>query len=197
MNHQEMSEHELIRKLRDGDEGSYALIMRRYGGRLLSVSFRYTNNLEDSKDCVQQTFLQIFRSINKFEERSSLWTWIRRIVINFSIQKARSKNRGQEISIEDLLPEFDSYGCRHEPKWDIGEPVDVILERKESIETVRSAINQLPLDYRMVLLLRDIENYSIKETAEIMEITISTVKIRLHRARAALKKLLEPLMKVK
>ena len=195
MNKEGISEHELIQKLSEGDESSYELIMRKYGGRLISVSMRYTNNYEDARDCVQQTFMQVFRSIGKFEERSSLWTWLRRIVINFSLQKIKSKKRGQEISIEDLMPEFDAEGCRYEPDWDLSESVDEIFERKEAIETINTAINKLPLDYRVILLLRDIEQYSTKETAEMMELEISTVKTRLHRARAALKKLLEPLLR--
>lgn len=191
---EDVTEDELITRLCDGEESSYIFLMRKYGRRLYAIARRYTNNDEDAKDCVQQTYIQVFNNIHKFEKRSSLWTWMRRIIINISIQTVQSKHRGQEIQISELLPDFDSNDCRAETNWQFKESVDVIVSRKESAEMVRNAIYSLPLDYRLVLLLRDIEGYSTEEVADILEISISASKTRLHRARAALKKLLEPLM---
>ena len=191
---EEIPEEELITQLCNGEESSYIFLMRKYGRRLYAIAKRYTNSDEDTKDCVQQTYIKVFSNINKFEKRSSLWTWMRRIIINISIKTVQSKHRGQEIPISDLLPDIDSDDIRTETNWQFKESVDVIISRKESAEMVRNAIYSLPQDYRMVLLLRDIEGYTTEEVADILEISISASKTRLHRARSALKKLLEPLM---
>ena len=191
---EEISEEGLITRLCNGEESSYIYLMRKYGRRLYAIAKRYTNSNEDAKDCVQQTYIQIFRNINNFQKRSSLWTWMRRILINISIKTVQSKHRGQEISISDLLPDFDSNNGRIETNWQFKESVDVIISRKESAEIVRNAIYSLPQDYRLVLQLRDIEGYSTEEVADILKISISASKTRLHRARSALKNLLEPLM---
>ena len=121
---------------------------------------------------------------------------MRRILVNISIKTIQSKQRGREIPISDLLSEFDSDNCRTETNWQFRESVDVIISRKESAEIVRKAIYSLPQGYRLVLLLRDIEDYSTEEAADILGISVSASKTRLHRARAAFKKLLEPLMGV-
>ena len=194
-NIEEIPEEELITRLCNREESSYIFLMRKYGRRLYAIAKRYTNSDEDTKDCVQQTYIKVFSNIHKFEKRSSLWTWMRRILINISIKTVQSKHRDQEISISDLQPGIDSEGLRHEPNWEFNESVDVIISRKESAEMVRNAIYSLPRDYRMVLLLRDIEGYSTEEVAGILEISVSASKTRLHRARAALKNLLEPLMR--
>jgi len=192
---EDIPEEELIIRLCNGEESSYIFLMRKYGRRLYAIAKRYTNSDEDAKDCVQQTYIQIFRNINNFQKRSSLWTWMRRIIINISIKTVQSKHRGQEISISDLLPDFDSNNGRIETNWQFNESVDVIISRKESAEIVRNAIYSLPQDYRLVLQLRDIEGYSTEEVGDILKISISASKTRLHRARSALKNLLEPLMR--
>jgi len=191
---EEISEEEFIPRLCSGEESAYIFLMRKYGRRMFAIAKRYTNSDEDAKDCVQQTYIQVFSNIHKFEKRSSLWTWMRRILINISIKTLQSKHRSQEISITDLQPDIDSEGLRHEPNWQFKEPIDAIILRKENIEIIRNAIDRLPQDYRLVLMLRDIEGYSTEEVADILEISISASKTRLHRARAALKKQLEPLM---
>ena len=191
---EDIPEEELITQLCNGEESSYIFLMRKYGRRLYAIAKRYTNSDEDTKDCVQQSYIKVFSNIHQFEKRSSLWTCMRRIIINISIQTVQSKHRGQEIPISDLLPDFDSDDVRTETNWQFNESVDVIISRKESAEMVRNAIYSLPQDYRLVILLRDIEGYTTDEVADILEISISASKTRLHRARSALKNLLEPLM---
>ncbi len=195
-NSEDIPEEELITRLCSGEESSYIFLMRKYGRRLYAIARRYTNSDEDAKDCVQQTYIQVFNNIHKFEKRSSLWSWMRRILINISLKTLQSKHRGQELSISDLLPEYDSNNCRTETNWQFTESIDVIISKKESTEIVQKAIYSLPQDYRLVLLLRDIEGYSTEEVATMLEISVSASKTRLHRARAAFKKLLEPLMGV-
>jgi len=186
---------ELLAGLRAGDDGSYEELVRRYGGKMLSVAMRIMGNPEDARDCVQDAFLQAFKHIDRFEGRSSVWTWLHRIVVNSALLKLRSRRRRPEGSLDDLMPDFDAYHCRIEPRGSGQESIETLVSRKETRDAVRRAIEELPEDYRNVLLLRDIVEFDTQETAQCLQINPGAVKTRLHRARAALKKLLEPTMR--
>lgn len=187
------NEERLVGKLRDGNRASFEHLVRTHGGRMLAVARRITRDEEDATDAVQDAFLNAFRSIDTFEERSSLETWLHRIVVNSALMKIRTQQRRPEISIEELLPDYDSDGLRLEPETELVS-IETLLEQGETREFVHSAINKLPANYRNLLLLRDIEEYDTRETAELLEITPGAVKTGLHRARAALKSLLDPIM---
>ena len=189
-----MDEKTLLVRLRNGDETGYETLVRSYGGRMLAVALRFVRNEEDARECVQEAFLNAFKSLHRFEERSSLWTWLHQIVVRSALLKLRSRRRRPEESLDELMPQFDAYGCRVEPAHHSNEPVDRLLEQREIRETVHRAIDQLPETYRNVLLLRDIEELDTEETAEMLDTTPGAVKTRLHRARAALKKLIEPVL---
>jgi len=146
-------------------------------------------------DCVQEAFIKAFRNIGGFEGRSSLKTWLHRITVNEALMKLRSVDRRREDPIDDLLPDFDQNHCRIEPPWGgIPTPAE-LLERKSTRDLVGSKIQELPEDYRIVLQLRDIEEMTTAEVADMVGISESNVKVRLHRARAALKRLLEPILR--
>ena len=189
------SETELLECLRAGDEICFETLVRQLGPLVLATAKRYLRSEAEAADCFQDTFLAVFEGINKFEQRSSLRTWIRGITINQSLMRIRKQGRRQEESIEHLLPVFDENGNRIETAGmfqssAVSESIDTI--RVKSI--VREKINELPNDYRLVLLLRDIDGYTTKETAAILRININAVKTRLHRARSALKSLLTPVL---
>jgi RNA polymerase sigma-70 factor (ECF subfamily) len=183
--------HELLAGLRAGDDASYEALVRGHGGRMLSVALRILGNPEDARDCVQEAFLQAFKYVDRFEGRSSVGTWLHRIVVNSALQKLRSRRRHPEGSLDELMPQFDEYQCRLEPRGQGEESVETLASRKETRAAVREAIDRLPYDYRTVLLLRDLEELDTRETAKALQIEPGAVKTRLHRARAALKKLLE------
>lgn len=161
---------------------------------MLSVALRIMRNPEDAQECVQEAFLQAFKNIHRFEGRSSVWTWLHRIVVNSALLKLRARRRRPEGSLDDLMPQFDETQCRIEPRGQSRDSVETLLSKKETRDAVREAISQLPEDYRSVLLLRDIEELDTQETATALQINVGAVKTRLHRARAALKKLLEPVI---
>jgi RNA polymerase sigma-70 factor (ECF subfamily) len=186
-------EAELVAALREGDAAAYTQLVRQLGGRAYAVALRFLRNEADAEDCVQEAFLHAFRSLESFEGRSSLATWFHRIVVNDSLMRLRSSRRRPEHSIEQLLPQFDSVNTRVEPTWRFEESVDSMVERRETRMLVRHSIDRLPESYRTVLLLRDIEGVSTREAATLLGKSPAAVKIMLHRARAALKKLLEPM----
>lgn len=186
-------DHALVDCMRLGEHRCYDIFVRRFGSRVLAVAKRYLRSEADAADCFQETFIAAFNSIERFEQRASLGTWLRSITVNQCLMRVRTNSRRREESIEHLLPEFDERGKRiaaFEPadNSDAGESID----ESQTKSIVRSKINELPDDYRMTLLLRDIDGYSTQETAEILGINVNAVKTRLHRARSALKTLLEP-----
>ena len=186
-------DHALVDCMRLGEHRCYDIFVRRFSSRVLAVAKRYLRSEADAADCFQETFIAAFNSIDRFEKRSSLGTWLRSITVNQCLMRVRTNSRRREESIDHLLPEFDERGKRvatFEPtsNSDAGERID----QSQTKSVVRSKINELPDNYRMTLLLRDIDGYSTQETAEILGIKVNAVKTRLHRARSALKSLLEP-----
>lgn len=183
---------DLLDRLRQGDDAAYEEMVRRHGGRMLSVARRILRNEEDARDAVQQAFLSAFRAVGRFHGDSRLSTWLHRIVVNTALMMIRSRSRRPEESIETLLPRFLEDG-HHEAQFsDWGTAMDLSLIRQDTRKRVRAAIDRLPDSYRTVLLLRDIEELDTEETARALGLTANAVKIRLHRARQALARLLEP-----
>ena len=184
----------LLGRLRAGDETAYEELVRAESRHLLAVARRLLRNEEDAQDAVQQAFLSAFRALPSFNGQSRLTTWLHRIVTNAALMKLRSRGRQPEDSIEDLLPAFleDGHHTAQFSEWAL--PAESKLLQRETRAHVRSAIDKLPDAYRTVLLLRDIEELNTEETAQLLGVTSNTVKIRLHRARQALLKLLQPTM---
>lgn len=183
----------LLARLRAGDADAFEKLVRDFGGRMLAVTRRFLVNEEDSQDAVQEAFLSAFRALDRFEGNSQLGTWLHRIAVNAALMKLRTrKSRPQEQSAEELLPQFKDDGHQASPAsgW-VGDGLSA-LEKKETRQLVRQSIDRLPENYRTVLLLRDIEEKDTEETAELLGMTPNAVKTRLHRARQALRTLLDP-----
>jgi RNA polymerase sigma-70 factor, ECF subfamily len=177
----------LLERLRGGDEAAFEELVRSHGQRMFAVARRIVATDEDARDVVQDAFLSAFRSLHRFEGGSRLSTWLHRITVNAALMKLRTRRRKPEESIEPLLPAFSDEGHFVErfASWDT--PVDQALEKAETRRVVRGLIDELPDAYRTVLLLRDIEGLSTEETATALSVTPAAVKVRLHRARQALR----------
>ena len=182
----------LVSRLRAGEDAAFEELVRTYTARLLAVARRILRSHEEAKDVVQETFLAAFQSLDRFRGEANLGTWLSRIAVNQCLMKLRSRKRKPEQSIEDLLPAFlpDGHQLRESALWEVSIATEV--ERKEVHGLVRQAIDRLPASYRTVLLLRDIEELSTEEVAGMLGVTSNTIKVRLHRARQALRTLLEP-----
>jgi RNA polymerase sigma-70 factor, ECF subfamily len=186
------SDASLLSRLRSGEPQAFEMLVRTHTPRLLAVARRLLRNEEDAKDAVQEAFLNAFRSLGSFEGASRVSTWLHRIAVNVALMKLRSQRRKPEASIEGLLPAFleDGHHALHPPEWRDG--ADVLLERREDREFIRACIDELPESHRTVLILRDVEELDPEETARALGVTENVVKVRLHRARQALRSLLEP-----
>lgn len=187
-----MADDPLLARLRAGDEQAFEDLVRTESRHLLAVARRLLRNEEDAQDAVQQAFLSAFRALPAFNGQSRLGTWLHRIVTNVALMKMRTRGRRPEESIDDLLPSFleDGHHVQQFSTWTVR--ADAQLIQRETRTQVRQAIDRLPEAYRTVLLLRDIEELSTEETAQALGVTTNTVKIRVHRARQALMKLLDP-----
>ncbi|HEY4308793.1 MAG TPA: sigma-70 family RNA polymerase sigma factor [Pirellulales bacterium] len=187
-------EKRLLGQLREGNAAAYEILVRQQSGRMLAVARRMLMCESDAHDAVQDAFLSAFKSIKTFTGDSSIGTWLHRIVVNACLMKLRSRNGRSYVSIEDLLPAFDATGhhVRRVSKWTASP--DELLARSELCSQVRAIIEGLPDSHRSVLWLRDIEEIDTEHTAEILDISPGAVKVRLHRARQALRALLEPLV---
>jgi RNA polymerase sigma-70 factor (ECF subfamily) len=182
----------LVAGLKAGDESAYEAAVREHGPRLLAVAKRFLPDEADAQEAVQDAFLSAFRSIERFQGASRLSTWLHRIVVNAALQKLRSKRRRSEASIDDLLPAFTDDGHVAGPIRAWTAPAERLAEDKETRDLVRAAIDRLPETYRVTLLLRDVEGLDTAETAKILGIEENAVRVRLHRARLALRSLLDP-----
>jgi len=181
----------LIDRLRSGDAVALEEVMEQFAPRVYRVAYGITRNQADAEEVVQDVFLRLFRKIDAFEGRSALGTWIYRIAVNTALIKRRGKRATLEVLLEDHLPTFRDDGHREGDRamlladWS-DTPEDELLS-SETRDTVRRMIAGLPDHYRVVLLLRDMEELSNEETAEILNDTVASVKSRLHRARMALR----------
>lgn len=184
----------LLAQLREGDERAYDLLVRQQSGRMLAVARRMLGCESDANDAVQDAFVSAFKAIGSFAGESSIGTWLHRILTNACLMKIRSRGSRQTISIDDSLPAFDETGhhVRSISRWHA--TPDELLARSEMCTQVRQLIDQLPDAFRIVLVLRDIEELDTDQTAKALGISTGAVKVRLHRARQALRTLLEPLI---
>jgi RNA polymerase sigma-70 factor (ECF subfamily) len=177
----------LVSRLKAGDEDAFRTLVTAHGARMLSVARRYLRDEGHAQDAVQDALLSAFRAIGSFKGDSRLSTWLHRIVVNAALMKLRSQQRRPEESIEDLLPRFLEDGHFADPPKEWHEGAEEALGRVEVRELVRREIQKLPDSYRSVLMLRDIEELDTGETARLLEISPNAVKVRLHRARQALR----------
>jgi RNA polymerase sigma-70 factor (ECF subfamily) len=185
----EHDEAEFVARLKAGDEAAFEELVHGFGGRMLSVARRYLGNENDACDAVQEAFAAAFESIHRFKGGSLLSTWLHRIVVNAALMQLRRRRRKPEQSIEELLPHFDLEGAWAEDDRSNLTSLE-ILDERERRRMVLKCIARLPERYRVVLMLRDIEELDTAETAHRLGLAANTVKVRLHRGRQALRTLL-------
>lgn len=182
---------ERLRLLQRGDDAASEQFVRDQMARALAVAGRILGNEADAHEAVQEGFLSFFRSLAEFRGDAALSTWLHRIVVNAALMKRRAMRRRPETSIESLLPRFLDDGHRADPLPAWPEKTEDLVARREVRQLVRKKIDELPENYRNVILLRDIEQIDTAETARLLGETPGAIKTRLHRARQALRTLLE------
>jgi len=182
----------MLARMQAGDDAAFEACVRRYCSRMLIVARRILRNEEDANDAVQDAFLSAFKGIGQFKMQAQIATWLHRIVVNAALGRLRSRQRRPERSIEDMLPHFGEGEHQLDPPVPWKSTSETGLQLQESRALVQDCISQLPDSYRTVLLLRDIEGLDTEETARMLDTSLGVVKTRLHRARQALRALLDP-----
>lgn len=180
--YKQYSDTDLIARIIEGDHPLYEIIVRRYNPYLYKIGRTYGFNHEDTEDLMQNTYLNAFYSIQQFKNKATFKTWITRIMLNQCYQSKLTMNKkGITTSayspdqIEQSIPENES-------TMDEGSMI-----RKELGHLIETAINQLPEPYKIVFTLRELNQHKVAETAELLNITESNVKVRLNRAKAMIK----------
>lgn len=173
-----------------GDRHAFEELVRVESPRLFRVILRIIHDEDEAQSIMQETFLQAYQRLDTFRGESKLTTWLYAIGINLARAALRKQRRYQTLEegdIEGLQPQFSKGMYAQKPEaWNPHK----ITEEADRRRLVHEAINKLPEDYRMVILLRDIEELSTDEAAEILDISNGAARVRLHRARQALRTLL-------
>lgn len=155
---------------------------------LYAGGLRMTRNPADAEDLVQETMMRAYRSFDRFEEGTNLKAWLFRIMTNAYINTYRKKQREPLKVSHDEIEDFDLYRelKQHDPQWD-ATPENIVLSNLVDSDIIE-AIDDLPEQFRMAVVLSDVEGFSYAEIAEIMDVPLGTVMSRLHRGRKALQK---------
>jgi RNA polymerase sigma-70 factor, ECF subfamily len=183
MAHDDMA---LVHACKSGDTTAFEELVRRYDRKLFRIAQHVTHNREDAQDAVQEAFLKAFRKLSQFRENSQFSTWLTRITVNESLMKLRKQRSIKEVSFDPDLERDADAGPFDFAEW--APNPEELYRRSELRSILRSELQGLRSSLRVVFVLRDIEELSTEETAEVLELTRVAVKARLCRARAQLRK---------
>lgn len=179
-----MGQEELLERARNGDDEAFSLLIENYEKYVYNVILRIVEEKEEAKDIAQETFIKAYMSIKTFRKDSSFRTWIYRIAVNTAMDYLRKKVRSEVnlvTAAEDEL-EIKSFQTPEE-----------VIEQKLTVEMVRREISKLPVDYKIALILRDIEGMNYEKIASILKVNLGTVKSRIWRARNLLRERIKSL----
>jgi len=178
---------ELVRRAQGGDASAFAALVSRYQDRLYNTCYRMCHNHADALDATQSVFLKALEALPGFQARSSFFTWLFRIAANLIISQRRARRRRPTVTLNEPDPdghEREPAATREDdqPAWQ--------LERKESHGRLQAALDRLDDEFRMVVVLKDIEGMDYATIAQIIGAPLGTVKSRLHRGRLMLRAML-------
>lgn len=169
----------LLEQLRRGEAAAFEALFRKYQTYVFNVCHGILGNAEDAADMTQETFLRVHRSLGQFRGDAGLSTWLYRVAVNLSITELRRRTRHRSHSLEELCHDGGAVPAEGNSE---AEPGAVLLLREEG-ELVRRVLQTLPVQYRSVLVLRHFQQLAYEEIAEVLDVSLSQVKTRLHRAR--------------
>ncbi len=180
-------DYDLVQAINSGQYDLFHDLVKRYEQKLYNFSLRMCRNPSDAEDMVQETFLNVFRYLKDFRYETKFKNWLYRIAASTCIKKRRKSKFApeRELSLEEFIPKDEAEAHAQTPEWALL-PLDSLLNAELS-DMINQAIQELPEKYRLVIVLRDIEGFSTAETAQILGLSASNVKVRLHRARLFLR----------
>ncbi len=184
----------IVAELKAGSEDAYARLVAQYHQTIYNLTYRLLDNPSDAPDTTQEVFIKVFRGISKFNCESSLKTWIYRIAVREASNRRRwlFRHKVRELSIEPALNEHEGCAaCLRDSLVDDSESPFESVARDQVRARLEQVLQELPEYYRTAVVLRDIEDLSYEEIAEMTETSLGTVKSRLVRGREALRKRME------
>ena len=181
------NDFDLIQAINSGQTEKFHDLVKRYEQKLYNFSLRMCRNPSDAEDMIQDTFLNVFKYLKNFRHETKFKNWLYKVAASTCIKKRRKSKFApdKELSLDEFLPNDEAEKPEHVPEWALL-PLDKLLNDELS-SVINKTIISIPKKYRMVIVLRDIEGFSTAETAQILNLSPSNVKVRLHRARLYLR----------
>jgi len=178
----------LVQKCQQGDVEAFEVILKMYEKRIYNFAYRMLGDKEDAMDITQEVFIKAYKSVNAFKGNSSFSTWLFKIAKNVCIDYLRKNGKVRIFSLDKTI-KMDGGEIKKETP-DTSNLPEEIVKRKEIQHVVHQAIARLPEKYKEAIILRDLQDFSYKEIADILNCNIGTVKSRISRGRKELKNIL-------
>ncbi len=185
----------LVTRAKSGDMSAFSELVQQYDRRVFRMAKQITQNDEDAEDVLQETFLKAYTHLDDFQGNSKFYTWLVRIAVNEALMRLRKRRSDRTSPLDEPIDTGEDEVVREIAVWE--ENPEQRYSREELGQILDEAVQSLKPAYRTVFILRDIEEMSIEETAEALDLTISAVKSRLLRARLQLREKLTRLFKKK
>lgn len=179
-----VSDEDIIAEIMSGNVNAYEIIMRRYNQRLFRIGHSYLRDDKEIEDAIQNAYIKAYEQLDRFEKKSRFSTWLIRIFINEALLRIRLKNRFCSYSEE--ICDTKTIDSDYSRNREITNPYYITVNN-ELKDILEKAVNELPLKYREVFIMREIEDMNISETSKCLKISESNVKIRLMRAKEMLR----------
>jgi len=192
------SDETLAARAAAGDDRAFEEIVARYERRVFRLACRLTSET-DAPDVLQNTFLQVYRNLPSFRGESRFATWLYRIATNAALMIRRARTRRPAESLDAFMPRFDEQGMHADlpAQLQVASRADEVIDRQALAEKARAGIARLPDVYRDAFVLRDLEEMSTTDVAQVLGVEPATVRQRVHRARLLLRGYLSDLVGVK
>ncbi len=186
-------ESSLVAQARAGDTAAFSELVGRYERKIYRLAKNITRNDEDAEDVLQDAFLKAYEHLSSFQGNSKFYTWLVRIAVNEALMKLRKRKSDRTVPLDEPVELGDDVVTREIAVWD--DNPEQRYSREEMQGILNTAVDSLKPDFRTVFVLRDIEELSTEETADVLGISVPAVKSRLLRARLALREKLTRLFK--
>jgi len=188
------NETTLVAEARGGSEGAFTTLLRQYDRNIYRLALNITGNQEDAEDVMQEAFLKAYTHLDRFQGNSRFYTWLVRIAVNEALMKLRKRRGDRTVSLDEpVRTENNDLMPREVEDW--GDDPEERYAKEEVQQIVSKAIESLDPQFRVVVALRDVEDFSTEETAELLGLSVPAVKSRLLRGRLKLREKLNPYFK--
>ncbi len=187
-----LSDDDLVARARLGDLGAFEELVGRHEEKLYRLAMRLLRSETDAREILQETFLSAWRNLGTFHGKAQFGSWLYRVAANAALMLLRSRRRHPEVAVDDIAPEVlgaaaTESGATLGAGADWSKRPDEHFHSEELRRTIQAAVDRLPEPQRNVFLLRDVDDLSTEETADLLQLSVPAVKTRLHRARLALR----------